>query len=169
MDLDLDLSGRSRDDPVPRYADRLRPAARICAFQFGTVVLFALICWGLAQKGGGMIVRGLPPSVPLILSLFAALLILLSSRVRSSTVRRAIPRSAALPIHPDAVLAAYKRGTLQSFAILEFAALLGIVEVVTSGLAAYGIVLCLASAFAMLTRWPRASEVDRIIRGRARL
>lgn len=167
MDLDLDLSGRRRDDPVPRYAERLRPAVRICAFQLGTVVLFGLICWGLTRKGGGVMARGLPPAVPLTLSLLAALLILLSSRVRSSMVRRAIPRSAALPIQPDAVLAAYKRGTLLSFAILEFAALLGIGVTVTSGALAYGLVLCLVSAFAMLTRWPRASEVDRLIRGRA--
>jgi hypothetical protein len=166
--VDLDLSGRSRDDPIPRYAERLRPAVRICTFQLGTVVLFAVICWGLASQGG-MIARGLPPAVPLVLCLFAALLTLLSSRVRSSTVRRAIPRSAALPINPDAVLTAYKRGTLQSFAILEFAALLGIVEAGITGSATYGIVLCLISAFAMLTRWPRASEVDRLIRGRATL
>ncbi len=96
------------------------------------------------------------------------MLILLSSRVRSAPVRRAIPRSAALPIQPDAVLAAYKRGTLQSFAILDFAALLGIGESVITGSAAYGIILCMASALAMLTRWPRASEVDRLIRGRAK-
>jgi hypothetical protein len=96
-------------------------------------------------------------------------LILLSSRVRSSTVRRAIPRSAALPVNPDAVLAAYKRGTLLSFAILEFAALLGIGVTVTSGALAYGVILCIVSAFAMLTRWPRAAEMDRLIRGRAKL
>jgi hypothetical protein len=164
VDLDLDLSGKRRDDPVPRYAERLRPAVRICSFQLGTVALFALMCWGLARRGGGMIV---PPAVPLTLSLLGALLILLSSRFRSSTVRRAIPRSAALPINPDAVLAAYKRGTLLSFAILEFAALLGVGVAVTSGAAIYGIVLCVVSAFAMLTRWPRASEVDRLVRGRA--
>lgn len=167
VDLDLDLSGRRRDDPVPGYAERLRPAVRICAFQLGTVVLFALICVGLMRRGESL--PRLPPVVPLILSLLGALLILLSSRVRSSTVRRAIPRSAALPVNPDAVLAAYKRGTLLSFAILEFAALLGIGVTVTSGAMAYGIILCIVSAFAMLTRWPRAAEVDRLIRGRAKL
>ena len=165
MDLDLDLSGRRRDDPIPRYTERLRPAVRICSFQLGTVVLFGLICWGLTRRSGSL--PRLPPAVPLTLSLLGALLILLSSRFRSSTVRRAIPRSAALPIYPDAVLAAYKRGTLLSFAILEFAALLGVGVAVTSGAAIYGIVLCVVSAFAMLTRWPRASEVDRLVRGRA--
>jgi hypothetical protein len=167
VDLDLDLSGKRRDDPVPGYAERLRPAVRICVFQLGTVVLFALICWGLMRRGGSFPL--LPPAVPLTLSFLGALLILLSSRVRSSTVRRAIPRSAALPVNPDSVLAAYKRGTLLSFAILEFAALLGIGVIVTSGARAYGIILCIVSAFAMLSRWPRASEVDRLVRGRARL
>jgi len=166
-ELDLDLTGRRRDDPVPGYALRLRPAVRICIFQLGTVVLLALLSWALTRHGGG--IPGLPTSVPLVLSLLAAMMILLSSRFRSTPVRRAIPRSPVLPVKPDAVLAAYRRGTLMSFAILEFAALLGIGVAVTTGSGAYGIVLCLASAFCMLTRWPRASELDRLIRGRATL
>ncbi len=44
-ELDLDLTGRRRDDPVPGYALRLRRAAGICAFQLGTVVLLAVLCW----------------------------------------------------------------------------------------------------------------------------
>ncbi len=165
VDLDLDLTGRRRDDPVPGYALRLRPAVRICSFQLGTVALFAVLCWAVTRRGGG--IPGLPPAVPLVLSLLGAALILLSSRFRSTPVRRVIPRSPALPVDADAVLAAYRRGTLLSFAILEFAALLGIGVAVTSGFATYGIVLCIASALGMLTRWPRASEVDRLIRGRA--
>jgi len=166
VDLELDLTGRRRDDPVPGYALRLRPAVRICTFQLGTVALFALLCWALARQGGGM--PRLPAAVPLVLSLLGAMMILLSSRFRSTAVRRAIPRSPALPVDPDAVLAAYKRGTLLSFAILEFAALFGIGVAVTSGSGLYGVVLCIASALGMLTRWPRASEVDRLVRGRVR-
>ena len=166
-DLDLDLTGRRRDDPVPGYAQRLRPAVRICTFQLGTVVLLAVLCWALTRRGGG--IPGLPASVPLVLSLLAAMMILLSSRFRSTPVRRSIPRSPALPVNPDTVLAAYKRGTLMSFAILEFAAVLGIGVALTTGYGTYGIVLCLASAFCMLTRWPRATELDRLIRGRASL
>ena len=111
----------------------------------------------------------MPTAVPLVLSLLAAMMILLSSRFRSTPVRRAIPRSPVLPVNPDTVLAAYKRGTLWSFAVLEFAAVLGIGVALTTGSGTYGIVLCLASAFCMLTRWPRASELDRLIRGRATL
>jgi len=168
VDVDLDLSGRRRDDPVPGYALRLRPTVRICSFQLGTVVLFAVLCWAVTRQGGGIPgLPALPAAVPLVLSLLGAALILLSSRFRSTPVRRVIPRSPALPVNADAVLAAYKRGTLLSFAILEFAALFGIGVAVTSGFATYGIVLCIASALAMLTRWPRASEVDRLVRGRA--
>jgi hypothetical protein len=165
-DLDLDLTGRRRDDPVPGYALRLRSAVRIGAFQLGTVALFAVLCWAVTRQGGG--IPGLPSTVPLVLSLLAAMMILLSSRFRSTPVRRAIPRSPALTVNPDAVLAAYKRGTLLSFAVLEFAALLGIGVAVTSGSGIYGVVLCIASALAMLTRWPRASEVDRLVRGLAK-
>jgi hypothetical protein len=166
-ELDLDLTGRRRDDPVQGYALRLRLAARICAFQLGTVALLALLCWALTRQGRG--IPGMPTTMPLVLSLLAAAMILLSSRFRSTPVRRAIPRSPVLPVQPDAVLAAYKKGTLLSFAILEFAAILGVGVAVATGSAAYGIVLCLASAFCMLTRWPRASELDRLIRGRATL
>jgi len=95
-------------------------------------------------------------------------LILLSSHLRSSILRRAFPRSAALQPSPDAVLAAYGRAALAGFAILEVAALLGLVVSLASGSAYYGIVLCIAGAFGMLTRWPRASEVDRLLRGRVR-
>jgi hypothetical protein len=94
-------------------------------------------------------------------------MILLSSRFRSSILRRAFPRSAALAVDPEAVLAAYQRATRISFLILETAALLGLVVALTSGSAGYGIVLCIASLFGMLTRWPRGAEVDRLVRGRA--
>jgi F0F1-type ATP synthase membrane subunit c/vacuolar-type H+-ATPase subunit K len=168
MDTDLDLTGRRRDDPTPEYARRLRSVARICAALAGSVALFAVLSWFLTREAGGHPVPGLPPSVPLGLALLAAVLILLSSRLRSSILRRAFPRSAALEVNPDAVLAAYGRAALASFAILETAALLGLVISLTSGSAYYGIVLCSASAFGMLTRWPRAAEVDRLLRGRTR-
>jgi hypothetical protein len=160
--MDLDLTGRRRDDPTPEYAHRLRPVVRICRALGGTVVLFAILSWTLTRQAGA----GLPPMVPLALSLLAAVLILLSSRFRSSVLRRAFPRSVELPAKPDAVLAAYAKATLISFAILEAAALLGLVVSMTSGSAFYGILLCVAILFAMLTRWPRADEVDRLLRGR---
>jgi hypothetical protein len=166
--VDLDLSGRRGDDPVPGYARRLRPVARICASLAGSVVLFAVLSWVLVRQTGGRSLPGLTPNVPVAIALLAAMLILLSSRFRSTVLRRAFPRSAALAVNPDAVLAAYQRATLVSFAILAVAALLGLLVALASGSAFYGIILCIASAFGMLTRWPRAAEVDRLVRGRAK-
>lgn len=165
--MDLDLTGKRRDDPVPGYAQRLRPTARICAALTGVVVLLAFLCWFLIRMAGGRPWPGIPTSVPLMLSMLSAVLILLTSRFRSSMLRRAFPRSAELAVNPDTVLAAYQRATLASFLILEVAALLGLLLALTSGLATYGIILCGVVFFGMLIRWPRAAEVDRLIRGRA--
>ena len=164
--MDLDLTGRRRDDPTPEYARRLRPVTRTCTALAGSVALYAILSRCLTHQAGGRPAPGLPSSVPLGLALLAAVLILLSSHLRSSILRRAFPRSAALQPNPDAVLASYGRAVLASFAILEVAALLGLGISLTSGSAYYGIVLCVASLFGMLTRWPRASEVDRLLRGR---
>jgi hypothetical protein len=168
MDLDLDLTGRRRDDPTPDYARQLRPVVRFARTLAATVALLAILSWTLTRDAGGWPRPGLPPAVPVALSLFAAMLILLSSRFRSSVLRRAFPRSAELQPKPETVLVAYGKATLISFAILEAAALLGVAVSVTTGSALYGIVLCAASAAGMLTRWPRASEIDRLLRGRAK-
>lgn len=166
MDFDLDLTGKRRDDPVPGYAQRLRPTARICAILACVVVLIAVLCWFLIRMAGGRPWPGIPTSVPLMLSMFAAVLILLSTRFRSSMLRRAFPRSAALAVNPDTVLAAYKKATVASFLFLEVAALAGLLLALTSGLATYGMILCGVVLFGMFIRWPRATEVDRLIRGR---
>jgi hypothetical protein len=168
MDLDLDLTGRRRDDPTPEYARRLLPVTRVARALAGTVLLLAILSWTLTREAGGWPRPGLPPAVPVGLSLFAAMLILLSSRFRSSVLRRAFPRAAELAPQPEPVLAAYGKATLISFAILEVAALLGLGVSLSTGSAYYGILLCAAAAFAMLTRWPRGSEVDRLLRGRAK-
>jgi hypothetical protein len=166
VDLDLDLSGKRRDDPVPGYAQRLRPTARICAILAGVVVLIAVLCWFLVREAGGRPWPGLPPSVPLGLVLLSAVLILLSTRFRSSILRRAFPRSAALAIQPDVVLTAYRKATLASFLLLEVSALCGLLVALTSGSATFGIIVCVVVLFGMFTRWPRATVVDRLVRGR---
>lgn len=166
MDLDLDLSGKRRDDPVPGYAQRLRPTARICAVLAGVVALIGVLCWVLVREAGGRPWPGIPTTVPLMLSMFAAVLILLTTRFRSSMLRRAFPRSVELEVKPDTVLAAYQKATLASFLILEVAALVGLLLALTSGMAMYGIIVCVIVLFAMFTRWPRATMVDRLIRGR---
>lgn len=164
--MDLDLTGRRRDDPLPEYARRLLPVTRLCGTLLGLPVLFGVLSWILVGQPGDAPL--LPKAARISLALLAAILILLSSRFRSTTLRRAFPRSAELEPKPEAVLAAYQKATRTSFGILAVAALLGLVVALGSGLAVYGIVLCAASALAMLTRWPRATEVDRLVRRRAR-
>ena len=127
--------------------------------------LFAFLSWYLVGEPGDAFL--LPMAARVSLAIFAAILILLSSRFRSTTLRRAFPRSADLEVSPDAVLAAYRRATRTSFLILAMAAFLGFIVALVSGLAVYGVILCAASAFAMLTRWPRAIEVDLLVRRRA--
>ena len=166
MDLDLDLTGKRRDDPTPGYALRLRPTARICAVLAGVVVFIAVLCWFLIHMAGGRPWPGIPTSVPLMLSMFGAVLILLTTRFRSSMLRRAFPRSAELTVNPDTVIATYRKATVASFLVLEVAALVGLLLTLTSGVATYGIILCGVVLFAMFIRWPRATEVDRLIRGR---
>ena len=112
--MDLDLSGRRRDDPVPGFALLLRPLQTVCIALVASVFLLAVLSWVLVRQTGGV---SAPPALPLSLTFFAALLILLSSRVRSVLLRRALPRSPALPIDPEAVLDTYRRATLVSFAL----------------------------------------------------
>lgn len=164
--MDLDLTGRRRDDPVSEYARRLRPVTRLCAVLLGVPVLLGLLSWLLVGQPGDAPL--LPRAFRISLALFAAILILVSSRFRTVTLRRAIPRSAELEVKPETLLAAYRRATVISFAILGVAALVGLIVALGSGLAVYGIVLCAASAVGMLARWPRATEIDHLVRRRAR-
>ncbi len=168
LDLDLDLSGRRRDDPTPGYALRLRGVTRLCAALLGVAGVCAVLSWVLTRPGTWRPIPHLPPLVPLLASLLAAVLILLTSRVRASILRPAFPRSPELKPQPEGVLAAYAKAAAASFAILEVAALLGLAVSLLSGAASYGIVLCVAAALGMLTRWPRAAEVDRLLQGRAK-
>lgn len=167
-DFDLDLTGRRRDDPTPGYALRLRGVSRLCAALLSVAGVCAVLSWTLTRPGIWRPIPGLPPLVPLLASLLATVLILLTSRVRSSILRPAFPRSPELKAQPETVLAAYAKATAANFALLEGAAFLGLAVALLSGTASYGIILCLAAAFAMLTLWPRAAEVDRLLRRRAK-
>jgi hypothetical protein len=161
LDHDLDLTGRRRDDPTPGYALRLRGVTRLCAALLAVAGVCAMLSWTLTRPGSW-------PIVPLTASLLAAVLILLTSRLRTSILRPAFPRAPELKPQPDTVLAAYAKGAAASFAILAVAAFLGLAVSLLSGAASYGIVLCAAAALGMLTRWPRAAEVDRLLQGRAK-
>lgn len=153
-------------DPDGRIAASLRPLRLICGALAGAVALYAVLSWMLLE---GMAYRpqpGLPRSVPVAMTMLAMIMILLSSRLRTNILRKALAGGIVAPVHLDRVLEAYRRATLISFALLEGAALLGMVVALLSGTVFYGIALGAASSVAMLTRWPRVADVDRIARGR---
>lgn len=108
----------------------------------------------------------LPDAIPISLTVFSMILILLSSRLRSTILRRGIPRNPALKPETETVLASYKRATLISFLLLETAALFGIGVALVSWTWYYSLILCIAVLLAMFTRWPNAGELGRILRGR---
>jgi hypothetical protein len=93
-------------------------------------------------------------------------MILLSSRLRKSLLRRAVPRAPSAEINLETLLAAYRQASLASFAVLTAAAILAVLVALFSGTAFYGIFLCVAAAIAMFTRWPSLRDADRIARGR---
>jgi hypothetical protein len=150
------------------FAQRLRPLQPVCAAFAGSVVFYELLAWILLGPAG-LTLPPLPDAALLSLTAAAAILILLSSRLRSNIVRRSLPSDPALQPQPETVLAAYKRATVASFALLDAAALLGLLVALLSGRLLYGLAFCLAALVGMLTRWPRAAEVDRLLRGRIQL
>ncbi len=147
-------------------AARLRPLRRICGVLAGFVAAYAVATWFLVE---GLSIRWgttVPRELPVVLTVLAMILILLSSRLRTSLLRGGFNRDPSVSIQLESVLAAYSRATLASFAALEAAALVGILIALLSGTVFYGIFLCIAAGFAMFTRWPRERDADRLASGR---
>jgi hypothetical protein len=146
---------------------KLRGTQRICvALLVFNMVLFAL-CWVAAEASRSRPLVQLGDNAAVVLAMVGAAFILLSTRFRSSILRRAIPRSAVLQPTLEGLVPAYRTATLVSFALLTVAALVGPPVALVSGRADFGMVVCFASSLAMLTRWPKSVEVDRLLRGRA--
>lgn len=147
-------------------AARLRPLRMVCAAFAVVVAACAVAAWMLVEGLGYRMNRGIPEAIPLSMTVFAMVLILLSSRLRSTLLRRAFPRNPVREIELGTVLSAYRQATLVSFAVLTTCAVLAILVALFSGTAFYGICLCIAAGFAMFTRWPSAYDADRLARGR---
>jgi hypothetical protein len=107
-----------------------------------------------------------PEALPLSITFLAAVLILLASRLRTGILRGGLPSNRMIPTDLGNLMSAYQRATLVSFAVLELAALMGLLVALLSGSSFYGVVLCVASFLSMLLRWPKAYELDRLARGR---
>lgn len=147
-------------------AGRLRALRTICMVLAGSVLAYGILGWFLVEGFQMRPFGELPTVVPISLTFFAAVLILLASRLRTALLRSGLPSNRALPADLLDLASAYHRATLVSFAVLELAALMGLLVALLSGSSFYGVVLCLASFFSMLLRWPKAEEIDRLARGR---
>ena len=162
----MDLLGAVAD--LSSIEGRLRSLQRLCAVLVLVALACSVVCWGVAFRARGESPAGVPEGLPAVLALVAAAFILLSSRLRSTLLRRALPRTEGLRLSLEGLLPAYRSATLASFGLLAVAALVGPAVAWASGRAQYGLIVCAASSFAMLTRWPKATEVDRILRGRVK-
>ena len=149
-----------------RIGARIRPLRVICGVLAGLVGACAVAAWMLVEGLGIRLNQGVPEALPLSLTVFSMIMILLSSRLRTSLLRRAVPRTPSAEVHLETLLSAYQRASLVSFAVLTAAAMLAVLVALFSGTAFYGIFLCVAAAVAMFTRWPSLRDADRIARGR---
>jgi len=150
-------------------SDRLRGTRVACMALAGSVLAYGIAGWFLIEGFQLRPFGELPQVFPISLTFFAAVLILLGSRIRTALLRTGLPSSGlsrSLQVDLANLIPAYQRATLVSFAVLETAAVMGLLVALLSGSSFYGLVLCLASFLSMLLRWPRAEEVDRLARGR---
>ena len=159
----FDLAERERF-----ISDRLRGTRVVCMALAGFVLAYGIAGWflieGFQLHPFG---RKVPNALPISLTFLAAVMILLGSRIRTALLRSGLTTSLMnRQVELANLIPAYQRATLVSFAVLEVAALMGLLVALLSGSSFYGLVLCLASFFSMLLRWPRAEEVDRLARGR---
>lgn len=145
---------------------RLRRLRTACAVLAGFVLAYGVVGWFLIEGFQLRPFGKVPEALPLSMTFLAAVLILLASRLRTAILRSGLPSNRMLPIDMSNLMSAYQRATLVSFAILELAALMGLLVALLSGSSFYGVVLCVASFLSMLLRWPKAYEVDRLARGR---
>jgi hypothetical protein len=148
-------------------ADRLRGTRLVCMALAGFVLAYGVAGWFLIEGFQLHPFGHIPGALPISLTFLAAVLILLGSRIRTALLRSGLTTNlVSRQVDLVNLIPAYQRATLVSFAVLEVAALMGLLVALLSGSSFYGLVLCLASFFSMLLRWPRAEEVDRLARGR---
>lgn len=146
---------------------RLRGTRVVCMALAGFVLAYGIAGWFLIEGFQVHPFGKLPNAIPISMTFLAAVLILLGSRIRTAILRSGLRTSlVSRQVDLGNLIPVYQRATLVSFAVLETAALMGLLVALLSGSSFYGLVLCLASFFSMLLRWPRAEEVDRLARGR---
>lgn len=138
----------------------------LCKVLAGFVLAYGIAGWFLVEGFQLRPFGKVPVALSISLTFLAAVLILLASRLRTAILKSGLPSNRLIPTDPGSLLSAYQRATLVSFAVLEIAALMGLLVALLSGSSFYGMVLCVASFLAMLVRWPSPRELDRLARGR---
>lgn len=146
--------------------DPLARLRTVCKVLAACVLAYGIAGWFLIEGFQLRPFGKVPEALPLSMTFLAAVLILLASRLRTAILRSGLPSNRMIPTDMGNLLSAYQRATLVSFAVLEIAALMGLLVALLSGSAFYGVVLCVASFLSMLMRWPKAYELDRLARGR---
>jgi len=149
-------------DPIAR----LRRLRAVCKVLAGFVLAYGIAGWFLVEGFQLHAFGKVPEALPLSITFLAAVLILLASRLRTALLRSGLPSNRMIPTDLGNLMSAYQRATLVSFAVLELAALMGLLVALLSGSSFYGVVVCVASFLSMLLRWPNANEVARLARGR---
>lgn len=169
--------GGGEDEAI---AARLRVLATCCtalvAAVLGTAAVIGWHGWG---PGAGDLLES-PPTDSFLISFAAMLLVLLASAVHARLLRRPAsdergdpePEEEAVGASPErereavgeaavaSRLRAFSWATGVAFAMLAAAAAAGAVVASAGKAPFYGLVICAATLFAMLARWPRRSAFE---------
>ena len=148
--------------------DTLRRAKVICISFAASAGLYALLIYLLVEHPGEGSWSEAPGTVPFVLALGAMMLLFVSGAARSRVLRKAaeVDEDGTIRVLPAAELAAvFFRATLICFALAEGAAVLGLASALLGKSSFYGLVICAASLYVMIARWPRRSSFEAFLDG----
>jgi hypothetical protein len=144
---------------------RVRRVQLACGMMLGSVGLLAAASPIVARLAP--VPAAAASGLSLTLTCLAALLVLVTSRVQALMLARAGRGMQT----PGAALAgelvgAYVRATAVGFALLDTAAVLGVLVAAVTAASRYALVICVVAALGMLARWPRRVTVFGLLRRR---
>ncbi len=159
------LSRPDRDALTALIGKRIRGLQAICGAMLGSVGLLAAASPIVARLAPAP--RPAATALSLTLTCIAALLILATSRLQAFVLARA-GRGVPVPGPAPAaeLVGAYVRATAIAFALLDAAAVLGLLIAAVTATGRYALVICAVAALGMLARWPRRATVVGLLRRR---
>ncbi len=140
----------------------LRRAALICMSLAGSVLLCALLIYLLVEQQAGKPWTEAPATGPFFLALAALLLLFISGAARSRVLRSFVEakEDAGEAPRPAELAQAFFRATILCFGFADGAAVLGLASAWLGKSSFYGFVICAASFYVMLARWPRRTAFE---------